>query len=383
MPKRYWIILTLLTALSAGLLATAQAQASERASLLQQSTPTPEYDPNAACVACHSIKGRTLKLPSGDELSLEVDYEAYKQSVHGQKDIPCTGCHTNIIDYPHPAITAYDHRDFQLDRYTICRECHSEQYEATLDSMHADALAGGNRDAAICTDCHGSHDIADPRTPRHRISQTCSKCHAAIFEQYKNSVHGAALLEESNPDVPTCVDCHGVHSIHDPTTAQFRLTSPEMCGKCHADEERMAKYGISTAVFDTYVAEFHGTTVTLFERESPDQPVNTAVCYDCHGIHNIKAVTDPEATVVKENLLETCRRCHPDADANFPTAWVSHYIPDREHNPLVYFINLFYAIVIPLTIGGMVAFNSLDFIHRLAERRRKRAETGPEVKEDE
>ena len=51
----------------------------------------------------------------------------------------------------------------------------------------------------------------------------------------------------------------------------------------------MQKYGISTEVFNTYVADFHGTTVTLFERQHPDQPTNKAVCTDCHGVHDIQA----------------------------------------------------------------------------------------------
>lgn len=134
----------------------------------------------------------------------------------------------------------------------------------------------------------------------------------------------------------------------------------------------MSKYGISTAVFNTYVADFHGTTVTLFERQHPDQPTNKAVCFDCHGIHNIKAVDDPEATVVKENLLQTCRKCHPDADVNFPASWTSHYIPDRERYPLVYYINLFYRIIIPGTIGFMLSFVMLDAFRRLLIRMRRR-----------
>ncbi len=322
-------------------------------------------DADAQCLACHGIKGREYTLPSGETLSLYVDAETSHNSVHGQKGIPCTGCHTNITGYPHPAFTAQTQRDFQLQMYETCRQCHDEQYQATLDSMHTKALAGGNRNAAICTDCHGSHDITAPNVPREKISLTCSKCHSAIFEEYKDSVHGAALMEDGNPDVPTCIDCHGVHSISDPTTAQFRLKSPEVCGKCHRDAAIMSKYGISTDVFNTYVADFHGTTVTIFERQSPDQATNKAVCFDCHGVHNIKAVNDPEASVVKENLLVTCRKCHPDADTNFPASWTSHYIPDTKHEPLVYYVNLFYTLLIPGVIGFMIAFVSLDALHRI------------------
>ena len=338
---------------------------------VQAQGPGEDAAPNAECLACHGIEGREHITPSGEAIPLYVDGTTFEQSVHGQQDIPCTGCHTDITGYPHPAFTALNRRDYQLHRYEACKKCHAEQYEDTLDSMHTKALAGGNRDAAICTDCHGSHDVTSPNVPREKISLTCSKCHSGIYEQYKESVHGAALLADGNPDVPTCIDCHGVHSIADPTTAQFRLKSPEVCGKCHRDTAIMSKYGISTDVFNTYVADFHGTTVTLFERQSPDQATNKAVCFDCHGVHDIKAVNDPEASVVKENLLVTCQKCHPDADANFPASWTSHFIPDSKHEPLVYYVNLFYSIFIPGMIGFMIAFVSLDAIHRIWKRMQK------------
>lgn len=329
-------------------------------------------DPNADCLACHGVPSREMELASGETISVYVDGDTFAHSVHGREDMACTACHTNISGYPHPPQMARDRRDYQLQNYAACRSCHPDVYDNTLDSMHTKALAGGNRNAAVCTDCHGAHDVTPPDQPRAKISQTCSKCHSAIFEQYEESVHGAALLDEGNTDVPTCVDCHGTHTIDDPTTAQFRLQSPETCGKCHRDKAIMDRYGISTDVFNTYVADFHGTTVTLFERQHPDQATNKAVCYDCHGVHNIKAVTDPEATVVKENLLVTCQKCHPDATANFPASWTSHFIPDKEHNPLVYYVNLFYLIFIPATLGFMITFVSLDALNRIVKRLMRR-----------
>ena len=200
----------------------------------------------------------------------------------------------------------------------VCAECHEEIAQRQQDGVHEKAIAEGNLDAATCFDCHGNHAIQDPDLPRERVSQTCGKCHSDINDQYTHSVHGKALLGEDNPDVPVCTDCHGVHNIADPTTAQFRLSSPEMCGKCHADETKMAKYDISTDVFNTYVADFHGTTVELFDKQTPDQETNKAVCYDCHGIHNIMATKDEGSQVVKENLLVTCQKCHPDANGELP-----------------------------------------------------------------
>ncbi len=334
-------------------------------------SPLPAQVENQTCLACHSNPNLSVKLPSGETLSLYTDANAFNQSVHGKQGQRCTACHTNISGYPHPPIAAQDARDFSIQMYTLCRQCHNDQYQKTLDSMHATGLAGGDRNAAICTDCHTAHYVTPPNQPRSKIPQTCRKCHSTIYDQYKGSVHGAALLDESNPDVPTCIDCHGVHNIGDPTTNAFRLKSPQLCAKCHTDKALMSKYNISTDVLATYVADFHGTTVELFQKQSPDAPTNKPVCTDCHGTHDIKKVDDPTSRVIKENLLKTCQQCHPDATANFPAAWMSHYIASPEKYPTVYYVNLFYTILIPLVLGGMTAFVLLDLARRLINRFQK------------
>jgi predicted CXXCH cytochrome family protein len=325
---------------------------------------------NSTCLGCHTTPGLSVELASGEILPLTVDPQVHEASVHAGQT--CTSCHTNIDGYPHPKITAGDRRSFQLERYQQCQGCHQDQYKQSLDSNHARALAAGNRSAAICTDCHGAHDVTSAGSPRQKISATCQKCHSAIYEQYAPSVHGAALLDQSNPDVPTCTDCHGVHTQEDPTTAAFRLKSPNICGECHANAALMEKYGISTQVFNTYVADFHGTTVTLFERQHPDQPTNKAVCTDCHGVHDIAAVAGETNEAVKQNLLVTCQRCHPEATANFPDSWVGHFAPSPTNQPLVYYVNLFYKILVPGVIGAMLLFVGLDFVSRIVRRTRRK-----------
>lgn len=337
---------------------------------------------DAKCKTCHSLLNRELTLSSGDTIDLHVNVGVIQDSVHGDREIQgvaysalqCTDCHHDQERYgfPHAPIDTASKRGLTIEMEQICQECHQEIYERQRDGVHASAIARGVLDAATCADCHGNHAIEDPDEPRQRISETCSKCHSTINEQYTHSVHGAALLGEDNPDVPVCTDCHGVHDIHDPTTAEFRVRSPDLCASCHADEELMAKYGISTNVFDTYVADFHGTTVQLFEKQQPWQETNKAVCYDCHGIHNILPVNDENSQVVKENLLATCRQCHPDATANFPDAWTSHFEPSQEHNPLVYFVNLFYRILIPSVVGGFLLFIGTDVYRRIGDRWRNR-----------
>jgi len=332
---------------------------------------------NAACLFCHNKPELSRSLPSGETLSLTIDSSHFAESAHAS--LTCAECHSNIETFPHTDLQAQTLRDFSLQMYTVCQKCHEEQYSKTLDSVHMRAVAAGNTNAAICTDCHNPHTqpvITDQNgvllpAARLRIPETCARCHNAIYETYKQRVHGAALTQEGNTDVPTCINCHGVHNIVDPTTNAFRLQLPQVCAKCHTDPAIMSKYGIPTQVLNTYVADFHGTTVTLFEKTTPDQATNKPVCFDCHGVHDIKRVDDPVYGLqMKQNLLLACQRCHPDANINFPDAWMSHYIPSPTHYPIVYYVNLFYKLFIPAVIGSMAIFVISDIVRRLIERRK-------------
>lgn len=331
---------------------------------------------NATCLACHSNPDLSMNLPSGEPLSLFVDSQVFEDSVHGKLNVQCVQCHVDIKGYPHPPANYKDRRDVTLQNYTTCRQCHEENFRKTLDSIHTRALAAGDRNAAVCTDCHTAHAVTNPSTPRTRIPQTCAQCHSTISDDYTKSVHGTALFQDNNPDVPTCVNCHGVHTIADPTTVSFRLHSPQICADCHTNAAIMDKYGISTNVLNTYVSDFHGTTVELFAKQSPDAPTNKPVCYDCHGVHNIRATNDPESTVFSsENLLQACRRCHPDATtSSFTAAWMSHYDASPEKYPLVYYINLFYWILIPATVGGLVLYIGTDVFRKVRQRFAPRAD---------
>lgn len=325
---------------------------------------------NQKCLVCHEDSDATTTFENGDERPVLIDEHLLIDSVHGSSnprgELACTDCHGEYF-YPHDATYASD-RDFRLQMNGACESCHTDKADLVTDSTHQAAMDAGNENAAVCVDCHGSHTVFAITDERARIPETCGQCHVAIYGAYKDSVHGEALLEEANPDVPTCINCHGVHNIENPTTALFRLKSPEICAQCHADEELMAKYGISTNVFDSYVADFHGTTVTLFANQAPDAEVNKAVCYDCHGVHDIRAPDDPESRVIHENLLATCQQCHPDAEANFPDAWLSHYDPDAEHNTLVYYVNEFYRVLIPGVVGFFGVVILTDIWRRITDR---------------
>jgi hypothetical protein len=329
------------------------------------------------CLDCHGQPGSTVSFKDGSSKDITVDPKAWAASVHGSAGLGCTDCHSEHKDYPHPQLEAGSARDYALSHYTSCQQCHEDQFKKQLDGVHIKAIAAGNKRAAVCSDCHDPHaqkkitGEGGKLLPEGRlgIPQTCARCHGAIQKQYRESVHGAALVD-GNPDVPTCIDCHGVHDIADPRTAAFRLASPRLCADCHTDAKKMARYKLSTQVLRTYVADFHGSTVTLFQRRHPDQVTNKPVCYDCHGVHDIAAKTDPKKGLqVKANLLRTCQRCHPDATTNFPDAWLSHYVPARDRAPAVYWARLAYQILIPGVVGGMILFVASDIVRRRLDRR--------------
>lgn len=324
--------------------------------LQEDDSPSNEY-----CLLCHSQSDRVWELPSGQTLSLTVNPDALDNSVHAGQ-LVCADCHMDYR-FPHERQISQTVRDYQMERYATCRTCHEEQYLHAQDSVHSAAVRSGRLEAAICIDCHGSHDIQSPADPPQRISFTCGQCHGPIFEEYSTSVHGQALLDESNTDVPVCTDCHGVHEIQNPTTELFRVRSPQLCADCHADDELMSRYDISTDVFDSYLDDFHGAPVALFEQHDEHVATNRAVCYDCHGVHNIQPVEN--GTAIRENLLATCQQCHPDADANFPDAWVGHYAATLEENPLITVSDSLYSVLIPVLGFGLVFFIGTDIFRRI------------------
>jgi nitrate/TMAO reductase-like tetraheme cytochrome c subunit len=342
--------------------------------------PLPQREPptDEMCMFCHQNQELSVDI-GGQSLPLFIDEDKIAMSVHKSEGLACVDCHSNITSFPHPEVTASSPRDFSLEMYTTCQQCHSEQYEKVLDSVHQSALAAGNTNAAVCTDCHNPHTqtrLTNKETgeltaaARLHVPETCAQCHSTIYETYKESVHGSALTQDGDPFVPTCIDCHGVHNIQDPTTNTFRNSTPFLCAECHTNQGIMDQYGISTNVLDTYVSDFHGTTVKIFDESYPDQPTNKPVCTDCHGIHDILNVEDANAGIAhKNNLLVKCQQCHPDATTDsFTDSWMSHYESSPETWPLVYYVNLFYKFFIPAVLGGMIVFILTDIYRRFIAR---------------
>lgn len=336
-------------------------------SLAQEGTQsTEEY-----CLSCHGNPDLSMTLPSGEELSLYISREVLDNSVHSPLGIECEACHTNITTYPHPPIDYQNTRELSRSYYLACEKCHSIMYTRTQDSTHAQVARAGNLNAPVCTDCHGAHDVKPPNEPRALISETCGQCHENIFQEYKDSIHGAALIQEDNPDVPVCTDCHGVHDIHDPRTAQFRVASPELCAGCHADQELMEKYGLNADVYNIYSTSWHGVDVQVYQARWPNLWHNSAVCTDCHGVHDILSTGNPQSKVYPANLLSTCQECHPDAGPNWTGAWTGHNEISLERTPFVFYTEAFYNSFTPFVLWTSAIYVLLQIIRHVVARVRR------------
>ena len=307
----------------------------------------------AACLACHDDTQLSVKLKDGSTMRLHVDPQEFVRSVHGAQ-LVCTDCHARY-EQNHPSgATFASRRAYAIASYETCKKCHFDTYTRTLESVHYELLKSGLDAAPVCTDCHGAHTIQNPHEKRAMVSRSCATCHGDVYRRYAASVHGKALEEGGNQDVPACADCHTHHQIRPPGSTQFRLGSPQICIHCHGDARLMAKYGISATVAQTYLADFHGVTASLTRGASvaPQQVVVT--CIDCHGVHDITSPRLRGAEAMKASVAAACARCHAGASPAFPAAWLSHWEPSLRHAPLVFLVQLFYKIFIPFVVIGLV-----------------------------
>ncbi len=306
------------------------------------------------CMKCHS--GRlAMTFGNRESMSLKVDAQSLRDSVHAK--LSCSDCHFGFSSEEHPQRRFRTARDFVLASSDSCRRCHIDKYTKTLESIHYTMLSQGNLNAPVCIDCHGAHDISRSNRERLVSAMRCQRCHARQYETYAKSVHGNALFNEHNKDVPVCIDCHTAHDIQSPLTLDYRERIPEMCSNCHAKKEVVGKYGLSVDVVKTYLSDFHGVTLGLYKLQKgdafkPARPI--AVCTDCHGTHNITSTIGPNATTLKTNLVKRCQKCHKDANKNFPDAWLSHYEPSFKRAPLVFAAAFVYKLFIPLIIIGLI-----------------------------
>ncbi len=233
------------------------------------------------------------------------------------------------------------------------------------NSVHGAALLKGNGKAANCVDCHGSHQMKKGLEPSAKVNKmhipgTCAKCHGDIAKEFAQSVHGVAVAN-GNQDAPVCTNCHGEHTIfrHDDPRSPVasKNVSREVCSPCHSSLALSAKYGLASDRFATFSDSYHGLAIR-------GGSVEVANCASCHGSHGIKSSKDSSSTINKANLSATCGKCHPGANERFAVGAVHVNTAVKSEDPILYWIARTYIVLIVVVVGGMLVHNILDFVKK-------------------
>jgi len=391
--------------------------------------PKPTAD---ECLACHSdatlsheVKGKTA--------SLHVDPQAFKDSIHGSM-FTCVDCHTDVksslhetppqritcatchsdeqaayersfhakavkggnnnaatcVDChgsPHALLPASDpkSRVHHSNIPATCGACHSQKFvmdgsglrvqtvASYEQSVHGHAVANGSEKAAVCTDCHGAHEILDAKDSKSpifkfNVPMTCGKCHEQISKEFQQSIHGQAIAR-ANWQAPVCTDCHGIHSIKAHTDPNSPVSAQNVaqatCARCHEGMRLSQEFGVEGRRETTYLASYHG----LASRGGSQVVAN---CASCHGTHSIFPSSDPRSTIHASNLARTCGQCHPGVTDKFTVAKVHVGAPLSADmgSKAVRWIRKMYLVLIFMVIGGMLAHNFIIWRAKAIARRK-------------
>ncbi|MDF1541816.1 MAG: hypothetical protein RQ731_05005 [Anaerosomatales bacterium] len=229
----------------------------------------------------------------------------------------CDSCHQEV------GVTWRTAVPFTYDAENGCLACHGYENltKVSEDGLKSYYVTGIDQSAhrdITCSQCHPDFDYTDdaPATPLWRVNAglACQECHdhQDVTEVYEESLHGR-LIADGEYSSATCASCHGGHDIARLDTEAARralhLSGEQMCAECHRE------------AFDSYDDYYHGAP---YKRGAVDAPS----CWDCHGAHELLAVTDPAALMYPANAVETCGQdgCHYGSGESFieQTSYLIH-----------------------------------------------------------
>ena len=248
----------------------------------------------------------------------------------------------------------------------------TQQFYSYEESVHGRAVAAGSTKAAVCTDCHGVHEIrraSDDQSSifKFNVPGTCAKCHDNVEKEFLQSIHGQAV-GRGNSLAPVCTDCHGIHSIkshldpNSPVAAQNLARTT--CARCHEGVRLSQEFGVEGRRATTYLASYHGLASKLGSQI-------VANCASCHGVHNILPSSDPRSTINRDNLVQTCGQCHPGVTEKFALGKVHVDAPISADigSVAVRWIRRFYLSMIFSVIGAMLLHNLIIWRRKALQRR--------------
>jgi len=232
----------------------------------------------------------------------------------------CVDCHS-AVDAKQAAIADDWRSSVHAKEGVGCADCHGgdpTSDEITVGMAQANGFQGvPSRDETVglCGSCHAN---ADRMRPYQLATDQYSK--------YFSSVHGQRLLTADDERVAICTDCHGVHDVKpasDPTADVYPFNVPALCASCHADATKMEPYGIPTDQYEVYKGSIHG--IQLLQ----EQDLRAPSCASCHGSHDAKPPRSDE-------VVQVCGKCHTATQALYeqsahsrvpgagPKCWTCH-----------------------------------------------------------
>jgi formate dehydrogenase gamma subunit len=313
---------------------------------------------DSACLDCHSEETLSKTNSAGREVSLFVDKARLAASVHQTNS--CVSCHSDLTtDHPDDGVAA---------RSVSCASCHESENESYNASVHGLALQAGDAASATCKDCHGAHDVLSPllpASPLHftRQSETCGACHDQEAQEVAESIHGRATAGGKR-EAPACTDCHSEHQITGLRSTSALRISQEICSNCHASERLNTKFNLPKDRVKTFFDSYHGLA-------SQYGSTLAANCGSCHGYHKILPSSDPDSTIHKSHLVETCGKCHPGANEKFALGRIHVDIEAAEAGTEIseqasWWVRRIYLVLIFGVIGLMLAHNGLLFYKKVS-----------------
>ncbi|MDE2184479.1 MAG: cytochrome b/b6 domain-containing protein [Alphaproteobacteria bacterium] len=211
--------------------------------------------------------------------------------------VDCVGCHENSWEQ------ALRQRD---SKKAATLDGVVSQIHKFMGSIHArPSRADQSRTNATCYNCHDAHYVYEPGTAvwskwRMDLPYTCGTCHAKELADYKTSIHGREVLQRHNPQAAICVDCHTSHEIENPVLTSTKLVITRNCGSCHKDrlETYLATYhgqvsrlgyGYTAKCFDCHGGH---TIQRVTDPRSTVYPTNRLrTCRKCHSTASAGFVT--------------------------------------------------------------------------------------------
>lgn len=188
----------------------------------------------------------------------------YKASFHARPNTDdktrpnasCDNCHdTHSFNVPAKDSPAY--KAWRLGISKNCGEnCHTDQLETYADSVHGKAIAKGDAKAAVCSDCHSAHGVANSSGDPFKlgISAKCGSCHEENLKSYKSTLHGQ-VSTLGYAYSAKCYNCHGSHDIlkaDNPKSKVHADNRMKTCRSCHNGKKDLADAPAGFASFQPH-----------------------------------------------------------------------------------------------------------------------------------